>query len=118
MALIDVKKYYLNVQNQYFEMVREIADFEKEVKKGFIEEERIEGAKKILSRLKENYDRLSYIMMLLNKPKNKKRVKNFKAQNADLILYLDSSSQEKILDENTNVLVELKKYIRGENNAN
>lgn len=42
MAIIDVKRYYYEVLNQYLEMKEDIADFEEALKAGYITEDKLE----------------------------------------------------------------------------
>ena len=60
--------------------------------------------------VKSNYERIAYIMMLLNKPNKKDK------QDADMYQKwyneLAFASKEAIMDENKDVLKELKEYIK------
>lgn len=56
------------MQAQYLEMKTDLADFEEAVKNGFITEEQLEDARAEVSKIENNYDRLSYIMYLLEIP--------------------------------------------------
>ena len=95
MAIRDVKEYYFKMLGQYFEMKADLADFGQALKDGFITEEQMQAAIDDVDRVKQNYERLSYIMYLFNLPNrkskqekynkmNKKLVTEFEARQADL----------------------------------
>ena len=94
MPLRDVKEYYFKMLRQYFEMKADLADFEQALKDGFITEDQMQAAIEDVDKVKQNYERLSYIMYLLNLPNrkskqekynnmNKKHVAEFEARQAD-----------------------------------
>lgn len=95
MAIKDVKQYYYNMLFQYIEMKSDLADFEEAVKNGNIEESRLQEIIDTVNKLEQNYDRLSYIMYLLEIPNRpEKKIKHsketaylkdyFSTKNADL----------------------------------
>lgn len=114
MALKQVKDYYLQVQAQYLEMVDDAKDFDEALKAGMVEQSQFDQAQEMLTRIKENYERLSYIMYLFMQPKRKEKVAKFNKQNkltqAQLEKY--SGSQTTVMSENEDVLKEFKKLIR------
>ena len=81
MAVIDVKKYYYKMLAQYLEMKQDLADFEEALEGGFITEEQVMAAKEEVNRLEENYQRLTYIMYLLELPKRSSRREKFEKSN-------------------------------------
>lgn len=94
MALRDVKDYYFKMLAQYLEMKADMADFEQALKDGFITEDQLQAAIEEVDKVKQNYERLSYIMYLLDLPNkkskkgkhnniNKKLVTEFKNRQAD-----------------------------------
>lgn len=110
MAIIDVKQYYYTVLAQYIEMKEDIADFEEALKAGYITEDKLEEVKKDIFTVKENLDRLSYVMHLLNLPKRKEKRKKYSRQNSNLEKYFEESkaTSKAVIDENTNVLKHFK----------
>jgi hypothetical protein len=95
MAVKDVKDYYFKMLAQYLEMKNDLADFEQALKDGFITEDQMQAALEEVNALQLNYDRLTYIMYLLELPNrrskherhnkaNKKLVNAFKDRNADI----------------------------------
>lgn len=118
MAIIDVKQYYYELLMQYLEMKEDIKDFEEALSAGYITEDKLDEVKKDIFIVKENLDRLSYVMHLLNLPKRKEKQKKYKQQNSKLEKYFEENkaTSKYVIDENTNVLkhfkdavVELKK---------
>ena len=101
MSVKDVRDYYDKVCEQYLEMKNELADFTEEANKGLIEPERIEQAKQAIQPLMNNYERITYIMFLLNQPANKKKVARYKKQQKKKIANLSEvNSLDAVLKEN------------------
>lgn len=75
MALKDVKEYYFKMLGQYLEMKEDLTDFEQALKDGFITEEQMQAAFEEVNKVQQNYERLSYIMYLLNLPNRKSKRK-------------------------------------------
>lgn len=117
MARKDVINYYISVQNQYFEMLNDAKDLDDAYKNGIISQEQVEQAQDILSKLKENYDRLSYVVLLLNEPGRDSKKKSFKKQNIKVYDYLKNSNDCYIRNENEDVLKKLKSLIKGESDG-
>ena len=95
MAVRDVKEYYFKMLAQYVEMKNDLADFEQALKDGFITEDQMQAAIEEVNALQLNYDRLTYIMYLLELPNrrskherhnkaNKKLVEALKEKRADI----------------------------------
>lgn len=95
MAVNDVKDYYYKMLAQYLEMKADLVDFEQALKDGFITEDQMQTAIEEVNALQVNYDRLTYIMYLLELPKrdskkikynkaNKKLLAAFKNKKADI----------------------------------
>ena len=110
MAKSDVNLYFLQVQNDYFEMLDNLKEFETLAKEGRISQTEYEDMLKQVDLIRANYERIAYIIMLLNKPNKKDK------QDADMYKKwyneLQGGSKEAILDENKDVLKELKEYIK------
>ena len=102
MAVKHIKEYYNEVCNQYSEMLSEIRDFEKEASQGLIEPERLDQIKESIKPLMNNYQTLSYIMFLLNKPSRKEKEKRYERQNKKLLSKIEKQfTKDGILKENT-----------------
>ena len=112
MAKKHVMNYYYTVQNQYLKMKSMLDLFEKQVKEGKGSLETLDAVKETTGRLKENFDRIAYIMYLLNTPAKKKKSNRYDKQNKGLKDYLETSDLNHIKDENENVLVQLSEMIK------
>ena len=112
MARKDVILYYLQVQNQYFEMVANVKDVEEAIKSGILEQSRADEMTKEIETIKNNYERLSYIMFLMNKPNKTQKQFNEERQNKEWYEYLSGSSKEAIINENNDALADFKKFVR------
>lgn len=109
MSVKDIKLYYEEVCQQRAEMLAELKDFEKECEKGLIEPERLDRIKETIQPLLNNYQTLSYIMFLLNKPIKKERQEKYKKQNKKLLKQIDDKyTKEGILNENQTTIENLK----------
>lgn len=112
MSVKDVKKYYEAVSSQYLEMVNDIKDFEEAVTKEIIEPERLEQIKQNIEPIKVNYQRLSYIMFLLNLPTKKSKKKKYERQNQKLLKMIGKENmQEAVVEENRETLNKLEDSI-------
>lgn len=108
MAVKHIKEYYNEVCNQYSEMLAEIRDFEKEAEKGLIEPERLDQIKESIKPLMNNYQTLSYIMFLLNKPSRKEKHKRYEQQNKKLLSKIEKQfTKDGIIEENTETIKKL-----------
>lgn len=114
MAKKHVINYYKQVQDTYFEMLNDVADFDQAYKDGIISQEQFDNAQILLEKIKDNYERLSYILLLLNQPSKKEKLKKFKNQNKKVYSYLENVSQDKSISESEDALKELKELIRKE----
>lgn len=114
MALKDVKVYYLKIQDTYLSCKENEEELINEYKQGNISQEQVENYKQYVEKLKVNYDRLAYIMYLFNLPtRPSKRIKN---NNSKLLKYFkdNKATEDYIQLENTNILTELQKIIKGD----
>lgn len=122
MSRRDVVKYYLEQEASYLEMLKDIKDLEKDYKEGLITNEAYSNLNSRLLEsiqiVKDNYNQLSYIMMLLNQPhRNSKKLKEHR-QNNKIYKYLENEkcTQYDLYLENTNALANIKKIIKEEIN--
>jgi hypothetical protein len=112
MARKDVINYFLEQQGVYFEMEDDAKDLDAALKKGTLDEEQVRLAKQDIEIAKANYERLAYIVMLLNKPKDKKNRQREEQFNKNLYLSLSGASREAVLDESRDALVDLKRLVK------
>lgn len=105
----DVIEYYKQIQNDYIEMREELKDLEKECMEGLVSPEQVDQMKSTIEPLKTNYERISYIIYLMNKPVRKNKAEGYKKRNQKLLKSLNpSNSIENSLKENKEVLNKLK----------
>ncbi len=113
MSVLDIKKYYDEVCNQYMDMLNEIKDFEEECKKGLIEPERLDTIKQTIQPLMNNYQMISYIMFLLNKPVKKSKHKAYENRNKKFLKIInEENTKVGILKENSKIINDLKEVIK------
>ena len=105
MSVKAVKKYYNQICEQYQEMMENIHDLEAEAAQGMVEPERIERLKDQVAPIKQNYERWSYMMFLLNQPERTAKQPRYKDQNRRLLNSLNkNNSLESVLEENREAL--------------
>ena len=110
MAKVHVNLYYLELQNQYFEMLENLKEFKELATQGVIDQKEYSKVLTEVEQLKNNYERLSYVMFLLNKPSEKNSKK--RSVNSQWYEQLQGASREAVINENADVLADLKKYIK------
>jgi hypothetical protein len=110
MAIKDVRHYYYNMLVQYLEEKQNLADFEDALKNGLITEEEMQEAVDTVSKLEENYHRLSYIMYLLNMPNRKSKKAIYTKQYKTVLKELESLGADinSIKEENSDALIHFK----------
>lgn len=105
MSVKAVRRYYNQICDQYHEMLENIHDLEVEAAQGMVEPERIERLKEQVAPIKQNYERWSYMMFLLNQPERKEKQSRYKSQNRKLLSSLSkNNSLDAILKENSEAL--------------
>ena len=105
MSVKAVKRYYNQICDQYREMLENIKDLEKEAAEGIIEPERVDRLREQIAPIKQNYERWSYMMFLLNEPNRKQKKANYARRSNKILRELDSSnSLENVLAENEEAL--------------
>lgn len=109
MAVKHIKEYFDQICDQYHEMLEEIRDFEEEAKQGLIEPERLDLIKQQIEPLKNNYERWSYMMYLLNKPVRKQKEKAYQQRNAKFLKMIQGKNTiQGVLEENKDTIDNLK----------
>ena len=109
MSKRDVDDYFNQIVEQYHEMFESIKELEDECANGLVDPDHLENMKQLIQPLKQNYLRISYIMFLLDKPKRKKKHKQYEQFNKKLLEKIGSENTlEGIKKENEEVLNSLK----------
>lgn len=119
MALKDVKKYYKQIESTYIEMANSAKDFDEALKDGFVTQEQFDQASQMFAKIKENYDRITYIMYLFMQPARKQKVAKYKKINNKGLSYLESNKADldSVYLENSDVLKEFKQLMGEINNG-
>lgn len=112
MSIKHVRDYYERMVSDYVEMKRVLEEMEKlSEEKASVAINNIEQIREQVKVLEANYNRLSYIMFLLNQPnKEKKKSKYFKQEKKKLNKIPINDRKEAVINENTKVLETLKSY--------
>ena len=114
MAKKHVINYYNQVQELYFELLADVKDFDEALRDGHVTQEQADEASQMLFRVKDNYERLSYIIMLLNQPTRNKKIKKHESQHKEVYGYLNHVSKDVTLDKMQDDLKKFKEFIRKE----
>lgn len=114
MALSDVKEYYVKTLSQYTEVKENLADFEQALKDGYITEDKLESEIEDVARIKENVDRLAYILYLFNLPKRKDKKKKYKQANESLEEYFKElkADSQSVIDENVDLITTIRESLK------
>ena len=113
MAVKDVKKYYYKMLSQYLEMKQDLTDFEKALSDGFVTEDQVIAAKEEVNKLEENYQRLTYIMYLLELPKKPSKCKKFEKSHEKFMTRFKQvgADIDSIVEENTSCLMHFREEL-------
>ena len=114
MARRDVLIYFKQVEAQYLEMLADVKDYEKDHEAGYISDEKYNELMAQIDIVKVNYERIAYIIFLLNAPARDVKKINYNKQNKKVFTGLANSSLDKILDENADALKKIKELLKGE----
>ncbi len=109
MAKRHVIQYFLELENTYIEMQDTVKELQQLASEGKVEESTYLDAKKDIDVIKENYDRVAYIMFLFNKPNRKSKEED--EVNKKWYDYLKTSSKEAVVDESKDALAHFKKMV-------
>lgn len=109
MSVKAVKEYYNQICDQYHEMMQNIEDLEQECQEGLVEPERIERLKEQIAPLKQNYERWSYMIFLLNQPQRKSKHSKYYNTNKKKICEISKKNTvNAVIHENAEVLKSFK----------
>lgn len=106
MSIKHVKQYYEEVCNQYHEFVEELKDFERLCNEGMVSPELIDQAKQTIEPLKDNWQKLNYIMFLLNKPNKKDKANAYTKSKKKLLS--NSITKDQVITQNEEAISNLK----------
>jgi len=114
MALRDIRDYYFTMMAQYLELQQDLADFEQAFKDGYITEDKLEEVKTDVARVKENYDRLTYIVYLAELPNRKEKKEKALKGNTLIEEYFKKigASSDVVFDENKSTIAKIKAELK------
>jgi len=110
MAYLDVKEYFLQVEDQYLSTKKEVENYKNLANQGLMSKEHLDIIEDNLLGLEVNYKRLAYVMYLFNKPKSTKKRNKIKDDLEDKFEFIGVTKTQ-IIDENTNLINSIRKYI-------
>ena len=112
MSKRDVENYYRDVTKQFLTMQKMLSDYAGQADKTMIDPNIEQNLKTMLAPLSNNYQTLSYIMYLLNKPVRSKKVKTYdKTYGKKFSSVSGNRTKEDILKENEKVVDDLAKML-------
>lgn len=110
MAKKDVDKYFDQICKDYHELIETLHDMEEEAAKGLLDPDKLIQMKSYIEPIKVNWQRISYIMYLLNMPSKKSKQERYRNQNKKLIH--GNATLDDVQLENQNQINKIKKEIR------
>lgn len=113
MAVKDVKKYYLDIIKQYVEMKQDLSDYEAAVQDKGITEDQLADVKEQINSIKENADRIAYILYLLERPNRKSKKAKYSKQHSELeeMFKRLGIDEDSILEENKSMISLIKNIL-------
>ena len=117
MSVKHVIEYYKKMDKQRSDMLSMLELFGKQTQTSMVDSEKYEQIKKMAETFNANYQRLSYIIYLLNQPNKKKKQQDYAKRNKKFLQTLDKKhSLDSVLNENSTVLKSIDKAVKGSSN--
>lgn len=110
MAKKDIDIYFQQVCKDYHELVTTLHEMEEEVSKGLLDPDKLIQIKEYIEPIKINWQRISYIIYLLNKPAKNKKSKRYADQNKKLVH--ENSTLNDVHNENCKQIDKIKSVLR------
>lgn len=113
MAVKDIRKYYQTMQAQYLSMKQTLADANEALANGYFTEERVADLKQRVELIEQNYNRISYIIYLLDMPNRNTKKKAYNRQNKKKLAELktEEADLDSVKKENAEAINEIKDKI-------
>lgn len=89
MSMKHLKNYYQQVEKLYFDLASNLKEMEDDFKRGECTEEELQNLLIPVNNIKDNYQRLSYILFLLYQPNKDNKKKKYEKQNKELVEYFN-----------------------------
>lgn len=113
MSVKHVKEYYRKICNDYKEMVNTLAEMEEYVQQNIISPEKLDNIKESVEAMKINYQRISWIMYLLQIPNKKEKQRKYEKQYQKSFDELSSTASTDIIHkENQSYIADIKNKIK------
>ena len=109
MSVKHVKQYYEQICDQYKEMLENIRDSEQDAMNNLVDIDYVENLKKLIQPVKDNYERWSYMMFLLNQPERKQKIPAYKRRMEKFLKDIPKDkSADATLEENKTAIKNIK----------
>lgn len=95
MSVKRLEQEYIQIAEQYHEMLENLKDMEKEFNDGLIPPEFLDNLKKQIEPIKNNYEQWSYIMFILHEPQRKAKRDKYRETIAAKLKDLDIKNSPK-----------------------
>lgn len=114
MAVREVREYYAKLLAQYQEMNDDLADWNEAVKAGNVTEDQLADVKADVERLRENVERIHYVLYLLEKPSRKSKKARFDNQTKKVDGYFRdiNAHADCVFEENDSIVAEIHKKLK------
>ena len=113
MSKKDFDRYYLEIKNQYLEMLSNMEEFSKTASDEMISSDIIENMKALVEPIKQNYMTLSYVSFLLDKPKRTHKIDKYVKMNKKKLNTSNGRTQEDVINQNKELLAKMEGEING-----
>lgn len=114
MSVKHVIEYYKKMDKQRSDMLSMLELFDKQMRTSMVDSEKYEQIKKMAETFNTNYQRLSYVIYLLNQPNKKKKQQDYARRNKKFLQALDKKhSLDSVLNENSTVLKSIDRAVKG-----
>ena len=97
MSVKHIKEYYNKICEDYHEMINTLHELEEEASKNLVPPEQVENLNNLIKPMKDNYERWSYMIFLLNMPNKKEKKKVYNRQFKDVVDRFEKDNDLKAL---------------------
>ena len=113
MSVKDVREYYLELEKQKADMEQNLKDFAELAEQNMFPPERLKQIKENFAPIIRNYELLSYVMYLLNRPNRKEKASKYDRQNKKVLQAIPkSATKTEVLAQNNHLLTTVKGTIK------
>lgn len=114
MSVKHVKKYYHQIEKLYLELLEDLRGMEEDFKKGECTEEELQKLLTPVESLRQNYERLSYIMYLLYRPNKESKNVKYTKNNKELQGFFENKqlTADREIEKDIDDLKTFKQYVK------